>query len=215
MSIRLGSIVEISLDPSPAKAPSLKARVYDVVGKRFVLSQTSPPLRASALEKPLYISYIAKDSPCPRRLGFPAKLTGLAKDYALSSGVSVPAVVVEMKGEPTQISLRKGYRVHPPRSSGITLAIGGRPCEIVDISLAGLRFVQGSYLHAFDPGDHLECLIAVDGRPYPVEARVVRTAQVSLARHIAVAFQSVSGDLQTVLSKKILLLERKQLCRGF
>lgn len=214
MSIRHGSIVEISLDPSSARTSSLKARVYDVIGKRFILSQTSPPLRPALAGKTVYLSYISKDGTPPRRLGFQARLTDLSKDYMLSSGVFVPALIVEMQSEPKQISLRKGYRVHPTRGSGISLAIGGRECEIVDISLAGVRFVQGFALDAFRPADQIECLLCIDSRPYPVEAKVIRVSQVSLAKHVAAAFASLSNELQTVLSKKILWLERKQLSRG-
>ena len=214
MSIRHGSIVEISLDSSSARTSSLKARVYDVIGKRFILSQTSPPLRPAHVGKPIRISYISKAGTPPRRLAFQAKLSDLSNNYMLSSGVFVPAMIVEMQSEPKQISLRKGYRVHPTQGSGISLSIGGRECEIVDISLAGVRFVHGFALDAFRPADQIKCLLSVDSRPYPVEAKVIRVSQVSLTRHVAAAFPSLSNELQTILSKKILWLERKQLSRG-
>src|SRR5512133_2114341 len=111
MSIRQGCIVEISFDASQARASSLKARIYDIIGNRFILSQTSPPLRPAHVNGTLFISYISRDATPPRRLGFPATLKGLSRDYELASGVLVPALAVEATGKPKQISLRKGYRV--------------------------------------------------------------------------------------------------------
>lgn len=216
MALRQGSILEIHLDSSSARTSFLKAQVYDIIGRRFILSQTSPPLRPSHVSSTLYISYISKDAKPSRRLGFSATLTGLSKDYALASGIFVPALIVQMTGEPKQISLRAGYRVHPPRGSGISLFVGGVECEIVDISLAGVCFVQGFCLNeAIEPAKRLVCSLNIDGRSYPLEARVIRISQVSSARHVAAAFHSLGKDLQPLLSKKILMLERKQLSRGY
>jgi hypothetical protein len=214
MSIRQGSIVEISLDASQARASSLKARIYDVIGKRFILSQTSPPLRPSHVNSTLFLSYISKDATPPRRLGFPATLKGLSRDYELASGVLVPALTVEATGNPRQISLRKSYRVHPTRGSGIVLFIGGREAEIVDISLAGVCFVQGFLLSEITPLKRLECLLTIDGKPYPVEAKVIRVAQAATPNHVAAAFGPLDRELQPVLSRKILMLERGLLSRG-
>ena len=156
MSLRHGSIVEINLDASSVRASSLKARVYDVIGRRFILSQTSPPIRPSHVESTLYISYISKEGTTARRLGFSATLSGLSKDYMLSSEVCVPALIVEMKSEPKQISLRKGFRIRPSSGSGISLVISGRMHELLDISLTGVRFVQGFSAPSIKPADHLE-----------------------------------------------------------
>jgi hypothetical protein len=214
MAIRHGTIVEINLDSSSARATSLKARIYDVIGKRFILSQTSPPIRPSHVESTIYISYISKEGTTARRLGFSATLSGLSKDYKLSSEVYVPALIVEMKSDPKQISLRKGFRIRPPGGSGISLTIGGRECEIVDISLSGVRFVQGFFLNSIEPANWLECRLTIDGQSYSVEAKIIRVSQISSSTHVAAAFVEVRNDLQTVLSRKILMLERKQLSRG-
>jgi hypothetical protein len=214
MAIRHGSSVEINLDSSSARATSLKAHVYDIIGKRLILSQTSPPIRPSHVESTLYISYISKEGTSARRLGFSAKLTGLSKDYKLSSEFCVPALIVEMKSEPKQISLRKGFRIRPPGGSGISLTIGEGECEIVDISLSGVRFVQGCALNSIEPADRLECRLNIDGQSFPVEAKGIRVSQISSLTHVAAVFLDLGRELQTVLSKKILMLERKQLSRG-
>jgi hypothetical protein len=97
MSLRHGSIVEINLDASSVRASSLKARVYDVIGKRFILSQTSPPIRPSHVERTLYISYISKDRIPARRLGFSATLTGFSRDYAFFGGLRAGALCGDEK----------------------------------------------------------------------------------------------------------------------
>lgn len=214
MPLKQGSIVEIHLDATSPRASSLKARIYDIIGNRFILSQTSPPLRPSHVKSTLYLSYIAKDATPARRLGFPATLTGVSRDYALASGVFVPALTVHRTSGPKQISLRKGYRIHPGHGSGIALSIGGRECEIVDISLAGVRFVQGFFLSDVKPGKEVACLLKIDGRSFPVEVRVVRVSQTSSPNHVAAEFQPLDKELQPLLSRKILMLERKQLSRG-
>ena len=119
-----------------------------------------------------------------------------------------------MKSEPKQISLRKGFRIRPPGGSGISLVIGGREFEIMDISLTGVRFVQGFSLNSTEPADRLECRLNIDGQYYPVEAKVIRVFQISSPRQVAAVFVKMRNDLQTVLSRKILMLERKQLSRG-
>ena len=213
MSLGQGSIVEINLDASSVRASSLKARVYDLIGKRFILSQTSPPIRPSHGERTIYISYISKDGTPARRLGFSATLTGLSRDYVLSSGICVPTLIVEMKSEPKEISLRKGFRIRPSSGSGISLVIGGREHELLDISLTGVGFVQHLSHHPFRPADLLECRLNIDEQRYRIDARVIRVSQTLALRYVAAVFIEMRNDLQTVLSRKILMLEREVLSR--
>jgi hypothetical protein len=214
MSLRHGSIVEVHLDSLSARASSLKAQVYDIIGRRLILSQTSPPLRPSHVKSTLSISYVSKEGTPARRLGFSATLTGLSQDYALVSGVVVPALIVQMTSKPKQISLRKSFRIHPPRDSGISLSVRGWECEIVDISLAGVCFVQGLSLDDIEPAERLVCSLSIDGKSFPVEARAIRVSKKSSSSHVAAAFVALGNELQSVLSRKILLLERQQLSRG-
>ena len=211
MSIKPGTSVEIDLDPTSEGSKPLRALVYEVTGKRLILSQTSPPILPPSPKAPLYITYISRKGNRARRMGFSAAVSGFDDDYALLSGIRVPTIVVDMKREPEEASMRKGFRVRPPSNSGLSLTIHGRNYIIFDISLAGLNFIQPLWQLAFKPADSLECRLNIDGQSYPVKARVVRVSKTSTSRQIAATFISMGKEMQPVLSRKILLLERREL----
>ncbi len=177
MSIKPGTSVEIDLDPTSEGSKPLRALVYEVTGNSLILSQTSPPIPSPPPKGPLYLTYITRRGNRARRMGFPAAVSGFGDDYALSSGIRVPPVVVDMKREPEEASMRKGFRIRPPSNSGLTLAIHGRNYVIFDISLAGLNFIQPLWQPAFKPTDSLECRLNIDGQSYPLKARVVRVSK--------------------------------------
>ncbi len=213
MSIKPGTSVEIDLDPTSDGSKPLRALVYEAAGKRLILSQTSPAIPPPPPKAPLYITYISRKGNRARRMGFPATVSGFGDDYALSSGIRVPTIVVDMKREPEEASLRKGFRIRPPSNSGLSLTIQGRNYIIFDISLAGLNFIQPLWQLAFKPADSLECRLNIDGQSYPFKARVVRVSKTSASRQIAATFISLGSEVQPVLSRKILLLERRELSR--
>ena len=213
MSIKPGIMVEINLDPSSASVDPLKAVIYDVRGKHLVLSQTSPPLLPPPPKDPVDISYIIRKGNSARRLGFSALVSGFGDDYELSSGMRVPTVIVEMKNDPEETSFRKGFRTRTPSNSGLALAIQARDYPIFDISLTGVNFIQSSLQPPFKPSAVLECRLNIDGQNYPLKARVIRVVETAVARHVAAVFVNPGKDLQPVLSRKILQLEREDLSR--
>ena len=209
MSIKPGTSVEIDLGPTSEGAKSLKALVYEAAGRRLILSQTSPPIPLP--KAPLYITYVIRKGNRARRMGFPATVSGFGDDYALSSGIRVPTIIVDMEREPEETCLRKSFRIRTPSHSGLTLAIKGRNYVIFDISLTGVDFVQPLWQLAFKPSDSLECRLNIDGQNYPLKARVVRVSETSVSRQVAVTFVGLDHGVQPVLSRKILLLERREL----
>jgi hypothetical protein len=213
MSIKPGTSVDIDLDPTSEGVKPLRALVYEVTGKRLILSQTSPPIHPPPPKGPLYVTYVTRKGNRARRMGFPATISGFGGDYALWSGKRVLTIIVEMEREPEETSLRRGFRIRTPRNSGLTLTIRGRNYVIFDISLTGVDFIQPLWQPAFKPPDFLECRLNIDGQSYPLEARVVRVSENVVSRRIAAAFISLGSEVQPVLSRKILLLERRQLSR--
>jgi hypothetical protein len=213
MSIKPGTSVEINLDPTSEGVKPSKALVYEATGKRLILSQTSPPILPPPPKGPLYVTYITRKGDRTRRMGFPAIVWGFGDDYALWSGRRVPTIIVEMEREPEVTSMRRGFRIRTPRNSGLTLIIRGRSYVIFDISLTGVDFIQPLWQPAFKPPDFLECRLNIDGRNYPLKARVVRVSETVVSRRIAAAFLSLGSEVQPVLSRKILLLERRELSR--
>ena len=189
----------------------MKALVYEVTGKRLILSQTSPPIPPP--KGPLYVTYITREGNRARRMGFPATVLGFGDDYALLSGTRVPTIIVEMGREPEETSRRRGFRIRTPSDSGLTLTIRGRNYVIFDISLTGVHFIQPRWQPIFKRQDSLECRLNIDGENYPLKARVVRVSETGASRRIAAAFLSLGTEVQPVLSRKILLLERRELSR--
>lgn len=213
MSIKPGITVEINLDPSSEHADCLKAVIHDVRGKRLVVSQTSPPLRPPPPRDPVDISYIIKEGNSARRYGFSALISGFCDDYPLSTGLRVPTVIMEMNGHPEETSLRKGFRIRTPGKSGLSLAIQAGDYPIFDISLTGVNFIQSCLQPPFKPSTVLDCRLNIDGRGFPLRARVIRTVETGTARHVAAVFVNPGQELQPVLSRKILQLEREDLSR--
>jgi hypothetical protein len=211
MSIRPGTPVVIHLDPSSGREAPLKALVYDVAGRRLILSQTSPPILPPPPKDPLYISYITTEGDSVRRLGFAAAVSGFGSDYTLSSGKRVPIIIVDREQEPEPASLRKGFRIRTPSSSGLSLTIRGKKYPILDISLAGVNFIQPLLQRPFKPQDSYDCRLNIDGKGYPLKVRVVRVSETLVSRQVAAAFLDVGKEIQPVLSRKILLMERKEL----
>ena len=214
MSMKPGSSVEIRLDSPSTGAAPLKALIYDVAEKRLILSQTSPTMTPSSVEKPVYLSYIVRKGNSVRRFGCSAVISGFGDNYRLSSGVRVQTLIVEITREPKEISLRKGFRVRPPRQGGISLAIGEREHPILDISLTGINFIQRFSDPPFKTAGKLECTLTIDGRSYPLKARVIRVSKTVAALHVAAVFVEMDKALHPVLSKKIFMLEREELSRG-
>ncbi|MHB8772242.1 MAG: PilZ domain-containing protein [Syntrophales bacterium] len=210
MSIKPGTSVEITLDRWSEGGEPLRAHVYEVEGKRLILSQTTPPIIPPP-PRVLYVTYVVEQGDKARRMGFTAAVSALEEGYALVSGQQVPAVIVVRKGEPEEASLRKGFRIRTPSNSGLSLTIGGRRYVIFDISLTGMNFIQPLADHAFKAPESLDCRFTIDGQRYPLTVRVVRVAETAGARRVAVTFLNTVKEMQPILSRKILLLERREL----
>ena len=213
MSIKPGSSVEINLDSLSARVSPLKALIYDVEGKRLILSQTSPPILPTPAKRPVSISYLLKEGNSMRRFGFSAVISGFDDNYQLASGDRVPALVADITDKPKEASIRKGFRIRPPSHSATSLTVGGKEHAIWDISITGIRFIQRFSDPTFWPADKLTCLLIIDGRRYPLEIKVIRVSETKVARHIAAVFVEAGTDLETVLGRKILMLEREELSR--
>jgi hypothetical protein len=216
MSIKPGNIVEIIIDSLSARGfrgTPLKAHVYDVTETQLILSQTSPAIVTPGTKRPAYISYIITQEGSTRRLGFSAMISEFDGQYQLASGSPVPALIAEMTTKPKEASLRRGFRVRPPRESAISLTIGERELAILDISVSGLRFIQLLSDVPFKPAQMLPCLLRVDGQLYPLTARVIRVTNTRISRHVAAVFVETDKGLDPVLARKILMLEREELSR--
>jgi len=208
MSIRPGLIVEITLDRL-SRVGHLKALIYDVEGTRLTISQTSPPILSSHTKRYITISYIFKKGKRTRRLGFSAVISDFIKNYELSSGTHVPALIVDIKSEPEDMSLRRSFRVQPRYDSGLILTIRGKIYSIADISLSGLSFTQPLFHGSFRPSDLLDFELSIDRESYTVRGSVIRVSETVRSRLVSIVFKDMGTDIEKALGTKIIMIERQ------
>jgi hypothetical protein len=213
VSIKPGNIIEIVFDGLSSREDPLKSLVYDTIAKRLVISQTSPPIPSSYANKTAQVSYIFKTGSEARRFGFSGVITDFSNYCELSSGVRIPTLILDMKTEPKELNLRKGFRVQVSGSSSFLLTIRERSYHIVDISLTGISFVQPLSQNALIPGQMLEMSLTIDRKNFYLNAKVVRVSETVRTRLIAACFTRMGRDLENVLGKRILMIEREQLSR--
>lgn len=215
MSLKPGIAIEIEYDLPSGRQRRLRSILYDGDGSRLIISQTTPPLLTSSKGQSLQVSYIAKKNDVLHRFGFSATIIGFMKDYELSHGTSVPTLVLSMTSKPKEVNARQAFRICPTGNSGLSLSIVGENCTICDVSLTGVSYVQRSSRHAFSPNDRVEGALSIDGKRYPLKAKVVRVQEKKDARFTALFFTEMEQALHDALNKRILMLQRKELKRWF
>ncbi len=215
MPVKPGMNVDLFFDRPPLKWAPLGALVYQVESDRITLCQTSPPLEPSHVGQAVKISFVSVEEGTVRRLGFEAVIAELIRDYRLVSGDMVPAVVLERRGGPEEINLRRNFRVRPPRDSGIEMTIYRNRYEVLDLSLMGLRYRQPARESAPKPTDRLDLRLRLEGRVHAIKARVVRISAMPNpnSRSVAVAFLELRPDIEAVLWKTIFAIDRENLSR--
>jgi len=214
MLIRPGMAIQISMVLDSGKTIYPRAMVYDIEGKKVVFSQTSPPLLRSHEGRYLLISSVLTKEGKPQRYGFLARINGFIKDYEIASQAKVMAVSAEVKSETTEVDLRESFRVKPPADSGLVLVINKEEYPIVDISLGGVLFTQPFSMIAANPRGDIPMLVVIDDVPIKVMGRVTRVVEKEDYRYVACTFIGADKELQSLLGKKILNIERLQLSLG-
>lgn len=215
MSVKPGMTIEIVLDLPSGRQHNLKAVLYDNAGDRLIASQTTPPLLSASRGETVQITYVQKKDDVARRFGFSAVISGFLTDYELSDGDFVPALVLYTKSKPQEINVRKAFRVRPTGDSGISLTIKGDKYPIFDISLTGVSFTQFPCRNVFNRNDLVEGSLYIDGRRYPLKAKVIREQERQGGRLTALFFTEMEQILHDVLNKKILMLQRQDMKRWF
>ena len=111
------------------------------------------------------------------------------------------------------------HRINPAPDSGLTVSLGREPVNIVDISLGGIRISSKKEL-PLHSGDIVKLTINVDDKKFDAEGMVIRVwsskAILSIGGdpHLAsIKFTSNQKDRETLLGRKIILLERERLAQ--
>jgi hypothetical protein len=103
-------------------------------------------------------------------------------------------------------------------SKGLTACFQGTPVTIVDISVGGLR-MSAKDAFCFNGLDVITLTIGVDDKKFDVECKVIRvwSPQSTGGGHqhyASIQFLDNENARESLLSKKIILLERELLAHG-
>ncbi|MHB8770746.1 MAG: PilZ domain-containing protein [Syntrophales bacterium] len=220
VSIRPGVTADILFEGDEAKpqVSPLPAMIYAVTEKRLILSQATPPVSDTRLGKRFLITFLETSEGKSHRYGFWARLRGM-EDYELTPSQRVPVLVFDRETEPRIHNLRMNFRIKPTLNKGLSALFQGAPVTIVDISVGGIR-ISSKEEFPFKAHDAIKMTIGVDSAKFAVEGRVIRTWQAratgggALLSYASVQFLDNQAARESLLSKKIILLERELLSHG-
>ncbi len=221
MNIGPGSNVEIILDLDPLKETIdvRRAIVHDVNGDRFILSQTTPPARASHVGRDVRVTRLHRMGDQLARQGFSGRLAGIIREYRLNASRIVQALDV-LKISPFETyNLRMHYRVRPGSEWSARIAIDYRPVNLLDISLGGALFSHGGKT-PFTFGETVQVAYrGEDGKRHLIGAVVKRVweprdGSCAGLQCVAVRFTRMDKDLERELGREIMEIQRASLCKA-
>jgi hypothetical protein len=220
VSIRPGVTADVIFegDETKQQIPRMQSMVYSVEGKCVLLSQTTPLISNAWLGKRLLVTFLEANEGTSLRYGFWGRLKGL-KNYELTPSQLVPALVLEQETEPRKYNLRMDFRIKPVINKGLGAFFQGTPVTIVDISVGGIRISTKTDL-SLKVHDTIKLTIGVDDAKFDVEGKVIRAWSAKagggsgLNFYASVQFLDNQTARESLLSRKIILLERELLAHG-
>ena len=194
--------------------------IFDISQDKLILSQSTPPLRASSLNQEILLTYLAKQDGRPVRLSFLARIVKLIRDYELASRNRVPAILVQRTGDTVPFEVRLHYRLKVPSRSDLMVAYQGHLLNLYDISIGGALLGYGKLIH-WKANMRAPLTIEMGGHMYPVEAVVLRVwtpPSVKWLQNVtfaAVKFIHTGGSpTERFLEEVILQLQREFMMRS-
>jgi hypothetical protein len=191
----------------------MRSTIFDIIEKKLILSQSTPTLLASAVNREILLTYLTKQDGRTIRLGFPSRIIELIRDYELASKERVAAIVVQRTGAATQFELRLHYRLNVPSDSDLKLFYESHCLNLYEISIGGARFGYKEPVH-FEPARRVPLTVVIEERRYPLDAEVLRvwTPEVRGQRDwtfATVRFLHAKGVTERILTKTILRIQRE------
>lgn len=219
VDIKSGMMADMTFegDETKSQVPSRETIIYSVADTRIILSQTMPPLTDAQQGKRFLLTFLQKSKGPNPRCGFWAKLIGLLTDYELAPSQLVPALVMARETDPTTYNLRMSYRIRPLLHGGLSIMLRGVEVNIVDISVGGVLISTTKSL-ALKPQDMIALIIRVDDRKLDLKGLVIRVWSSQSAfgaqQFASIQFFSNEAARESLLGRKILLMERERLAHG-
>lgn len=217
--LKPGTAVHIVLEMSDPNR-GMSTIVYDIIGKKIVIAQTSPPLLRSHLGESVRVSFLVKIKGIKdTRLAFSANIIEFIPNYEMSSFQTVPAVLLEQKTQLEEIDRRMFYRLAPPLRTDLKIMLGNEKVGIIDVSLGGVRITH-SMKHIMQANEEIELTIFINSRLYKVMARIIRVEQKfdnvksKKIQVMALQFETITQEFGRALAMKIMMMERQRLAEG-
>jgi len=215
MNIGPGSNVELVLemDVLKEKIDVRRAIVHDVEGDRYILSQTSPPVRLSDVGKDTRVTRLIRNGDQLHRRGFSGMLEEILRDYPLTSSRTVQALVIRRTSGFETYNLRMHYRVRPGSEWSTRIEVDRQAVHLIDISIGGALFSHGIE-RPFEHNRTVEVTYTgSDGTRHAVPAVVRRVWTPQGARcdgieFVAVRFTHLDKELERELAREIMELQR-------
>lgn len=198
------------------KERHMKSLIYDVIDRRIIIAQTSPPLTKHSLNRVMSLTFLVRKDGQAVRYGVEARVTDFIASYRLAS-TDVEAVGFEQKTRLDTYNLRLDFRVRPPADSNLSIEWRGRRLNIIDISVGGFQFsYRGDDLPEIQ--EEFRITLVIDDYFLELEAKVLRmtspVAHDPHLRYVGAAFMGKSRDYERYLMRKILDIQRKLLIDG-
>lgn len=212
--INVNIIVNVDIDKEITDVRS--AIIYDIAGMNIILSQTNPPFEKHHIGKNVTVTHLIRRKNDICRIGFSGKVIDVLNDYKHTSSSTVTAVVVKREIGINEYDLRLHYRVKPKSDSNLTLYAGGEKCNLIDISLGGAQFSHDKN-HPIESGNIINILLVVDDDKFNIEAKTIRvwsssaTAEHRDMEYVSIQFLSIDKNVGNILSRKIMMIQRKNL----
>ena len=194
-----------------------KTIVYDIVGKKIILAQTSPPLLRSHLGERVRISFaIKKKSIKNTLLAFSAEIKEYIPKYEMNSYQTVPAVVLHQITGLKEIERRMFYRITPPPNHDLEVILGNEKMNVIDISLGGAK-LSHSIERILEPYEKIQLTFHFNRRRYTIDAKVIREEQKTSpitkkkTQTVFIQFETNDREFERLITLKIMTLERQRL----
>jgi len=196
----------------------MKSMIYDIEGKRIIVSQTSPPLLRSHIGRRMQLSILTKIKTRPARFATTVMIVGMVNEYVMSSTLTTPAIILEQLSELKEVNLRMFYRVKPVAGEEITILFGPEKLNLIDLSLGGAKLSHPSSSLA-QRGEDVDLIFVFSEDRFEVKAKVVRSwthmdTSTNRIQFYSVQFEPDQRDFEYFLGKKILMMERQIIAAG-
>jgi hypothetical protein len=218
MNIDPGSNVELilELDVLKEKIDVRRAIIHDIEGDRYILSQTTPPVRPSDVGKDARVTRLTRKGDQLHRWGFSGKLEEIIRKYPLNPTRTVPALCIRKTSPLETYNLRMHYRVRPGSEWSARIEVDSLPVNLIDISIGGALFSHGIE-KPFEYNQAVQVTYRGSDETLHLIPAVVRRvwtpsdARCSGLEFVAIRFTHMQKELERELGREIMEIQRGSL----